>query len=423
MTTNVPLPTFSAAGLSVPTEPELLAGVLGDYVDAFALSGKTLNTELTTPQGQLAQSQAYMLSVLNSGFLNLIAGVDPATASGAFQDALGRIYFLTRQAATYATVQAVVTGVPGGVLPAGAQAVSADGTIWQTTGRVSFGTTGATSTEFRAAVAGVGPVVGPQGLRIYQQQPGWEGVSNDESSIPGVDVESRQTFEARRAESVSIGGNGTAASVRAAIANVPGVSDVYVYDNKSDTAILYGATDYPISAHSVAIVVAGGDQVEVARAINAKLNCGCGMPIAQGEGTLITQVIEDFINYAEPYPQYLIRFVRPAPVQIYVKVQVANLSTLPSSYVQDVQRAVANAITSGFTTSDGSITVPRARIGGQIVAAAYFPAIQAVGDIVPVSINVGLAPNPTDGAALTLGIDQLPVTSALNVLVETVDVA
>lgn len=423
MTTNVPLPTFSAAGLSVPTEPELLTGVKDDWVDAFALSGKALNTELTTPQGQLAQSQAYMLSVLNAALLQIINGVDPATSSGRFQDALGRIYFLNRQAATYATVQAVVTGVVGATLPAGAQATSPDGTIWVTTSSITFGPTGTTSVEFRATTPGAGPAVGTNGLRIYQQRAGWETVRNDAPSVPGVDVESRQTFEARRADSVSIGGNGTAAAVRAAVANVTGVSDVYVYNNGSDAQIFYGATAYPIPAHSIAITVAGGDAQQIAQAINSKLDCGCGLPVAAGEGTLVTQIIEDSVNYSEPYPQYLIRFVRPAVVPIYVRVEVANLSTLPSTYVADVQRAVADAITNGFTTTDGTIVTQRARIGAQIVAAEYFPAIQALGNIVPISINIGTSPSPVSGPALTMGIDQLPVTTELDIVVETVDVA
>jgi hypothetical protein len=423
MTTNVPLPTFSAAGLSVPTEPQLLTGVFADWVDAFALSGKTLSTELTTPQGQMVQSQAYMLSVLYAAYLRIINGVDPATATGEFQDALGRIYFLSRQPATYATVRAVVTGVVGTTLAAGAQAVSSDGTIWTTTGAVTFGPTGTTSVDFRAATPGAGPSVGANGLRIYQQRPGWETVSNELPSTPGVATESRQIFEARRAESVSIGGNGTAAAVRAAVANVVGVSDVFVYNNGSDAQILYGATGYPIPAHSIGISVAGGDSGDVAAAIHSKLDAGCGLPVSPGEGVLVTEIIEDTVNYSEPYPQYLIRFVRPVPVPIYVKVEVANLSTLPSTYISDVQTAVADAITSGFETEDGQISLQRARIGGQIVAANYFAPIQALGGIVPISINIGLAPDPTDGPALTLGIDQLPVTTTLDITVVTLDVA
>lgn len=421
-TTNVPLPTFTAAGLLVPTEPEVLTGVFADYTSAFAPSGIALNTELTTPQGQLAQSQSYMLTQLYAGMLQIINGVDPLTSSGAFQDALGRIYFLTRQPATYATVVATLGGVVGTVLSAGAQARSPDGTIWATTAAVTFGPGGTATVTMRAATAGSGPSVGVNGLTIYQQRPGWETISNAAPSAPGVDVESRQTFETRREESVQIGGNGTAQAVRAAVANVPGVSDVFVYNNGSDTAISYGTTAYPIPAHSIGISVVGGDDTAIARAILAKLDAGCGLPTVGGVGTLVAVTLEDSVNYVEPYPAYIQRFVRPAVVPVYLRVEVANLSTLPSTYVVDVQNAVAQAFANGFTTNDGQISVSRARVGGQLVAAEYFAPILALSNITPISIFIGTAPNPTTGAALTMGIDQLPTCVPLNVTVAAVTV-
>lgn len=420
--TNVPLPQFTNAGLTVPTEPDILAGVFSDWVSAFAASGQALNTELTTPQGQIAQSQAYMLAQLNARLAQLIANVDPLTASGAFQDALGKIYFLTRQGATYATVTATVTGVAGQTLPAGVQVRSTDGSVWASTAAVIFNSSGSATVEFRAVTAGEGPAAGVNGLSIYQQQPGWESVSNAVISTPGVDVESRQAFEARRAASVNIGGTGTAAAVRAAIANVTGVSDAYVYNNGSDAAITYGSTNYPIPAHSIAVTVAGGDASDIALAIHSKLDAGCGLPTSAGLGTLVTQFVQDTVNYVEPYPQYVIRFVRPAPTTVYVRVTVANLPSLPSNYVQAVQRAVADAITDGFSTRDGTITVSRARIGAQIVAAAYFAPILELGNITPISITIGFTANPMSGSAVTMGIDQLPATAALNVTVAAVDV-
>lgn len=420
-TTNVPLPTFTTAGLTVPTEPEILTGVFADWVSAFAQSGKTLNTELTTPQGQIAQSQAYMLSQLYAGFLHIINNVDPSTASGEFQDALGRIYFLTRQAATYATVAATVGGVVGTILPAGAQARSADGTIWRTTMAVTFNSSGSAAVTFRASVAGSAPVAGINGLTIYQQVPGWETITSA-ASVPGTDVESRQSFEERRAASVNIGGNGTADAVRAAVANVPGVTDAYVYNNGTSSPITYGATNYPVPAHSIALVAAGGTDDAVAAAIHSKLDAGCGLPTSAGVGTLVSVTIADSVNYAPPYPQYEIKFVRPAVVQVYVRVEVANLSSLPSTYVPDVQQAVSDALTNGYATADGSITAQRARIGGQIVAAEYFVPVQALGNVTPVAIYIGTTANPTTGAAITMGIDQQPVCSALNVNVVAVTV-
>lgn len=422
MTTNVPLPVFSPAGLSVPTEPQILAGVLADWVAAFAPSGRALNTELTTPQGQLAQSQAYMLSQLNAGLLQIINGVDPATADGAFQDALGRIYFLTRQEATYATVAATVTGVVGTVLPAGSQARGEDGSLWETTTAVTLNSSGFAPVTFRATVAGAGPNVGPGGLTIYQQRSGWEGVSNATPSVPGVNAESRQVFEERRAASVNIGGTGSAASVRAAVASVPGVIDAYVFNNGTTNPVLYGPTEYPIPAHSVAISVAGGSDSAVAQAILSKLSAGAGMSDSAGAGVLTTVIVEDTEGYDEPYPQYAIRFVRPLPVEIYARVEVAQLSSLPSTYVSDVQRAVAAAVSEGYATADGSISVPRARIGGQLVSARYFPVVIALGNVTPVSITFGLTPNPDEGELVNLGIDQLPVCDPLNISVVAVPV-
>ena len=419
-TTNVPPPTFGPAGLTVPTEPAILAGVLADWRAAFAATGRTLNTELTTPQGQLAQSQAHLLNLFNASLLELIAGVDPATSSGAFQDALGRIYFLQRQPATHATVEAVVRGVAGATLPAGSVARSTlDGSLWSTTVAVTFAANGSASVRFRAQEAGSGPAAAANGLTIYQQRPGWESVSNAGPSTPGVDVEGRAAFEARRAESVVIGGRGTAESVRAAVANVPGVSDVYVYNNGSSDPVTYGTTDYPIPAHSVAVIVAGGEDRAVAEAIFAKLDAGCGMSQAAGEGSLVTARIEDDVNYQPPYPGYDVTFVRPAPVPLEVTVTVQASASLPSTYVQDVQRLVSDALTNGYATPANSITVPRARIGATVVAANYLPPIQARGDIVPLAITIG-AQGSAQGASVTLGIDQLPVCQPLNVTVTTV---
>lgn len=422
MTTNVPLPNFTPAGLVVPTEPQILTGVQADWVAAFASSGRQLNTALTTPQGQLAQSEAYMLSQLYAGYLQIINGVDPATADGAFQDALGRIYFLTRKPATYATVNATVAGVVGTVLPAGSLARSTDGSIWATTTAVTFNSAGSAPVVFKAQVAGSGPTVGVNGLSIYQARNGWETVRNATPNVPGADTESRQSFEERRYASVNIGGTGNAQSVRAAVADVADVTDVFVYNNATDNEALYGPTSYPIRAHSAVISVVGGDDKLVAEAILSKLSAGCGYPDAAGLGTLTSVIVEDTEGYSEPYPQYDVRFVRPLPVEIYARVEVAQLSSLPSTYVGDVQNAVAQAVINGFTTTDGSITVQRARIGGQIVSARYFPVVIALGNITPISITFGFSPNPTTGEWLTLGIDQVPVCDPLNITVEAVPV-
>lgn len=417
--THVPLPTFTPTGLVTASEQAILTGVLEDYVAAFAATGKVLSTELTTPQGQLAQSQAFMVAAFQAMLQQLIANVDPLTASGAYQDALGRIYFLTRQSATYALVEATVGGVVGATLPAGAQVRSSDGSIWASLIPVVYGPGGTATVTFQAQVAGSGPAAGINDLTIYQHQTNWESVTNAAPSVPGADTESRAEFETRRADSVQIGGTGTPQSIRAAVANVPGVSDVYVYNNGSSVPITVGATNYPIPRNSIAINVTGGDQQAVADAIWSKIDCGCGFATQ----TTVTVNVQDTEGYVPPYPTYPIRFMHNrTPTQLYMTVNVALLPSLPANYIPLVQQAVALTFANGFTSQDGTINVSRARIGGQIVAAEYTAPLLAIGNITPLEVFIGTSPAPSSGAAVTMGIDQQPVCPALNITVNAVPV-
>src|ERR1700739_5042364 len=102
-TTNVTLPQFTAAALVTPSEQQVLNGVLADWSAAFSSVGKVMNTQLATLQGQTISSTSFMVSAFFGALSQLIAQVDPATSTGAFQDALGRIYFLTRNLMTHAS--------------------------------------------------------------------------------------------------------------------------------------------------------------------------------------------------------------------------------------------------------------------------------------------------------------------------------
>ena len=100
-TTNVPSITFDTTGLVLPEESDILSGVEADLNSAF---GGNLSQSLSSPQGQLAQSLTAIIGSNNDTFAYIANQVDPSNASGSFQDAIGRIYFMTRIPAT-ATVE------------------------------------------------------------------------------------------------------------------------------------------------------------------------------------------------------------------------------------------------------------------------------------------------------------------------------
>ena len=64
---SVPPLEFTPAGVVLPQESAVLAGVQADYDAAF---GGGLNPALETPQGQLASSQAAIIADKNAELLH-----------------------------------------------------------------------------------------------------------------------------------------------------------------------------------------------------------------------------------------------------------------------------------------------------------------------------------------------------------------
>lgn len=426
-TTNVPLPEFTPAGLVTPSEQQVLNGVMADWQGAFSSVGKTMNTQLATLQGQTISSTSFMVSAFFGALSQLIANVDPATSTGAFQDALGRIYFITRNQATNASIPGVViAGVPGQTLAAGALAISqTDNSQWLTSAPVTFDpATGLATVTFVAGVAGEGPVCLPNQLKQGQSSTIWQGINSSPGSVAGLNVESPQSFEQRRQNSVTIGGVGQAANVFAAVLAVPGVTDAFVYNNNTGATINYGATGYPVPANSIAVSVSGtATPAAIGQAIVSKLDCGCGTSTAAGLGTLVPVTVTDNSGlYVAPLPQYQYRYIVPAPTEVYFNVQIANLPNVPATYIAQIQAAIVSAFLNGFTTEDGLISLSRARIGGQIIGAAFKPCVAVLNSqIIPVNIFVGLSAAPTT-ESVTMGIDQQPAITALNVTVTQIAV-
>lgn len=114
--TNVPNIQFTPQGLILPTEQEILNGVLADFNDAF---GGNLNKNLETPQGQLASSIAAIIADKNNQIAWLVNNLDPDYSEGFMQDVIGKLYFIKRKGQINSTVQCTFYGLPGTTIPKG----------------------------------------------------------------------------------------------------------------------------------------------------------------------------------------------------------------------------------------------------------------------------------------------------------------
>jgi hypothetical protein len=413
MATSVPQLQWTEEGLIAPTEAAILAGTQADIDAAF---GGGLNPALETPQGQIASSEAAIIADKNNDFLELVNQVDPQYADGRFQDAIGRIYFLTRKGATSTAVTCTLTGTPSAVIPAGTLAQDTSGNTYVLLGSVTIGSGGTISSSWQNLQTG--PIACPEGtlIQVYQAVSGWDAISNPADGTLGQDVETRAEFEYRRQNSVALNSRGTCQSIYANVFQVANVLDCYVLDNPSGITVDAGSTNYPLAPHSVFVAVVGGIDADVAQAIWAKKDVGCsysanpdGTPVP-GDGTVSTQTVIDPSGYSYPQPSYQVSFIRPGALPIYFNVQIANASNLPSNIVTLVQ----NAIIAQFNGTNGSV---RARIGAAIIAAQYYAVVSAIGpQVILLSIEVGIA-GPGGLEKVQVGIDQEPTLDASNITV------
>ena len=405
-TTNIPPIQWTTQGIVLPTDSEILTGAQADINSAF---GGGVNPALNTPQGQLASSESAIVSDKNSNIAYIVNQVDPQYAEGRFQDAIGRLYFMTRNPAASTVVICTVGGIGGTYLPAGVLALDTSGNTYQLLGAVNIGSNGTASAEF--ANLATGPIPCPAGslTQIYQAIPGWDTITNPAAGILGTDVESPQAFELRRQNSVAMNSHGTTDAIQANVYAVSGVLFCYVLDNPSGNTVNYGATNYPLAPHSVYIAVVGGTASAIAQAIWQFKDTGCSYNTTPGNGTVQTVTVYD-TNYSAPQPGYAVSFIIPGNTPVYFAVSLATATGLPANYATLIQ----NAILAQF---NGQNSNAPAGIAAFILASNYYGAIlSAVPGVQLISVLVGLTASPT-GYDCQLGIDQMPTLQAGNITV------
>lgn len=405
VTTAVPAVTITATGLAIPDELDILNGRLSDLDTAM---GGGMSTSLTTPQGQIAMSDTAIIAAKNDELAELTNLINPDYSSGRYQDGIARIYFIDRIAATGTIVTATCTGLVGTVIPANSVAVDEQGYIYYSLSAVTIPAIGSIDALFQNQTTG--PIACPIGAlnSIYKAVNGWSSVNNSTAGVIGNDVEGRANFEYRRKQSVAKNAVNTLGAIYAAVLAVDGVSDAYVTDNKTGSAVNKGITNYSVLAHSIYVAAYGGAATDIGNAIYRSAPPGVDMNGAT------TVVIQDTENYVFPYPEYTIKFVTPSAVSVHFKVQLQENDLLPSDITAQVQQAIINS----FNGEDGGT---RARIGSKIFAGRYYSGIQNIDQDNVNILDVTISKDGTTySSSVEFGIDQIPTIDPSNITVELV---
>ena len=399
MSTNVPSITWTNGAPVLPAESAILAGVQADINAAF---GGGVNPGLTTPQGQLAQTETAIIGEKNNEIAYIANQVNPAFASGIWQDAIGYIYFMNRIQASGTVVNATCNGAVGTVIPAGSIAQDTNGYLYASTAAATIPTSGNVTVQFQNQTTG--PIACAIGAlnKIYTAVAGWNTVSNPAAGALGNNVETRAAFELRRQASVAVNAVNSLDSIRASVLAVSNVLQAYVVDNSTNATVNYGATSYPLAAHSICVSVAGGTSSAIGTAIWNKKPPGCGY-----NGNTTITIYDN--TYSTPVP-YTVTYLTPTSTPAYFTVNIQNNPLLPSNIVQLVQ----NAVLASFNGQDGGTAVG---INSTTYSGRYYANINAISPAVNViEVYLGLSASPST-LLIAFGIDQLPTLSASNIAV------
>lgn len=406
LNTAVPDVTITENGLSVPDVADILSGRLTDMTAAL---GGGASQSLSSPQGQIAQSDTEIIAQEYDKLLCLFNQVNPDYATGRFQDGIGRIYFMDRISAQGTVTTGTCIGQAGTVIPAGSTAITTDGYIYQAIDNITIPAGGSVDGAFVNTTTGPIPCAAGSLNQIYRAVPGWDAITNASPGVVGVDVESRIAFETRRQQSVARNSRNQDASVLSALLATKGVLDAYVWSNRTAATVNKGTTSFPVLAHSIFISVYGGADADVAESIFSTYNPGANL----NGSTHYT--VYDNVNYSPPYPSYDMQWQKATPARVYFKVQIDSSLNPPS----DITTQVKNMIISVFNGEYEGIG--KARIGSTINAGKYYaPIISISPDTVGVLLLQVSLNGTTFTPSVTMGIDQVPTIQASDITVTLV---
>lgn len=401
--TAVPDVTITENGILIPDVSDVLAGRLTDMTNSL---GGGASQSLSSPQGQIAQSDTEIIAQVYDKLACLFNQVNPDYATGRFQDGIGRIYFMDRISARGTVVTATCIGKVNTTIPAGSSAVDSNGYIYQSIDNAIIPSTGSIDVQFVNTTTGPIPCASGALNQIYRAVSGWDSITNASPGVVGVDVESRIAFETRRRESVARNSRNMDGSTLSALLETDGVLDAYVWSNRTAATVSKGATAFPVLAHSIFISVYGGADADVAEAIFNTYNPGANM---NGDTTYI---VYDNVRYLPPYPQYEMQWQKAIPTKVYFKVQLDSSLNPPSDISQQVKSMIVSVFNGEY---EG---IGKARIGSTINAGKYYaPVISISPDTVGIlSLEVSLN-GSTFTPAVTMGVDQVPTIQEADITV------
>ena len=328
-------PYMDDAGLHVPTyndiRDDLLAKFREIYGNDLYLGNDSQDYQMISAFALKTYDTIQLLQIVYNNH-------SPKTAVGTGLSSLVKLNGIRRKAASYSTCVLTLTGKPGTVIAAGV-AEDDQRRKWELPQSIKFESE---SLEVTARCRDIGAIEAPVGTitKISNPQYGWISATNKVPAVKGRPIETDEELRRRQAISVALPSRNMLDGTIAGITSVSGVRRCKVYDNDSNVTDANG-----IPGHSIAAVVEGGLDSEIAKQIYLRKGPGGG---TYGTTTM-TYVNADGLENK-------VSFFRPSYIKIDVTVTIRRNPTYSTNVSGDIQRNIEDYIRSLYIGAVVSVT-------------------------------------------------------------------
>lgn len=315
---------ITSAGVFAPTYEEIHTEIKRRFKEFY---GADVNLDPDGADGQFLALWAKALHDSNNAVIAAYNSFSPATAIGNGLSSVVKVNGITRHLPSRSYADLKVVGQAGTTILNG-RALDVNEKRWKLPDEVVIPYDGEIVVTAEAEEEGL-IVANPGEIsRIATPILGWQSVTNPAAARVGANVETDTELRRRQQESVTLTARTVSDGLVAGIHALTGVQKVTVFENDSTV------TDKnSIPAHSIYVIVDGGEAQEIAQVIAAKKSLGVG---TYGE---VSAVVTD-----SRAVDRTIRFGRPKDVPIFVKVKIKAKSGYLYSIGESIQQAVADYI-------------------------------------------------------------------------------
>lgn len=275
------------------------------------------NLDPSTPDGLKAAHDAEIFYSLDEVLLRAYNSKDPDKARGIDLDAISTFAGVLRGTGTRSDLTVRFYGNVGATVLEGATAESTvTGTKWVSDQPYTILPVGHVDVQMYPQSTGPIPADPGTVTKIVTVMSGITRCTNIEPANLGLDPESDNSLRIKRRRSVGKPGSNQLDSMYAEIVGTLDVRRAAVYNNPTGVATVSDRNPHGLPKNSIACVVDGGSDEDVARSIYVKLNPGPELV------SVATKVTERVPSEIRPSHVEEIVFARPSYVDIRVDVKL-----------------------------------------------------------------------------------------------------